>query len=211
MNVILCTASTRGGNDQLMDGAVHFELKSAVHETDALYALYRPERKFIEIRGRNKTIRELHPSGRGGRSARRNCIGQLADFMKPGDCLCAISLSDLGDTAEEAESAYYEFRRKGIVLSFFDASHLDTSVIGIGSDPQEILGRLLHSFIDLYYNSKSGRPALAQEELDSVLSIPFAKKKSPLGKDQGRSHTSAGDPGPGSKLDERFPEGGGDL
>ncbi len=51
------------------------------------------------------------------------------------------------------ESAYYELREKGIVLSFFDSAYVDTEVVGIGPDPDESSARILNSLIALYFKS----------------------------------------------------------
>ena len=181
MNTILFTSSTKQYNDAVVAGLIHFTLREQINETEPAYAAYHPEEKRIEITlsTGKEYIETDHLKKRSSWSARYDCVRQLIHRMKPGDCLNAHSLSDLGDSAEEAENLYFLALGRGITLQFYDMSYLDTTLHLFRAEPSADEKRMIRRMISRYYSQREYRPVLNSDEMRRVAEMPGTKKKSP--------------------------------
>lgn len=182
MNTILFTSSTTGYNDKIADGLVHFTLSELIKGPTPAYAAYHPEEKEIEFTYPEEQTEIIEPKKTGNQygrhSARYSCVRQLIYKMETGDCLLAHSLSDLGDTASEAEKVYFDFLSKGIELSFYDMSFLDTEKLKLNTEPTNEQKVMIRRIMDTYYAQKGIFPILTREELYRAAEMDRSKKKS---------------------------------
>lgn len=182
MNTILFTASTTDYNDKIAEGLVHLTLSELIKGPTPAYAAYHPEEKEIEFTYPEDRTEIIEPKKAGNRydsySARYSCVRQLIYKMEAGECLLAHSLSDLGDTASEAENVYFDFLSKGIELYFYDMSFLDTKKLKLNAEPTSEQKVMIRRIMDTYYAQKGGFPILTREELYRVAEMDRSKKKS---------------------------------
>ena len=88
------------------------------------------------------------------------------------------ALSDLGATAEEASDLYFHAIEEGIMMSFYDASYIDSQTLDLDSNPSVEETRLIRRIINNYYHQKDNAPVLSKDELTALAGLPAAKKKS---------------------------------
>ena len=96
--------------------------------------------------------------------------------MKSGDRLMVQALSDLGSTAEEASELYFHTVEKGIEISFYDASYINSQTLALDSNPTTEERRLIRRIINNYYQLVDNASVLSKSESDVMGSLPAAKK-----------------------------------
>lgn len=147
------------------------------------YAFYHIEENQIVLRKGEEQIDTIRPARRIEKlpkySPRLGCVCSLLDRMSENDWLDIVSLSDLGETAEEAEHAYHWILDKGIRLSFFDASYLNPDILVIGSNPSEYQKLLIHNLITNYYLLKDKGQVIPKEKISRLTALESAKKSDP--------------------------------
>ena len=180
MDIILCTASSTDYNDAVVSGLVHFSLSSHLKNNDLIYAVYRDDTNTLTLYMQDHSSRKLTPEAQKAivRSDRYLCVRQLLSGMKRGDSLMVRALSDLGATAEEASDLYFHAIEEGIVMSFYDASYIDSQTLDLDSNPSVEETRLIRRIINNYYHQKDNAPVLSKDELTALAGLPAAKKKS---------------------------------
>ena len=180
MDIILCTVSATDYNDSVVPGLVHFSLSSHINNNDLIYAAYGDDTNTLTLYMQDHSSRTITPEVHKtmGRSDRYLCVRQLISGMKSGDRLMVQALSDLGTTAEEASDLYFSALEEGIVLSFYDASYIDSKTLALDSEPTAEETRLIRRIINSYYQQKDNAPALTKDEITTLAGIPVAKKKS---------------------------------
>ena len=96
--------------------------------------------------------------------------------MKRGDRLMTQSIADFGSTSEEAADLYFRAVEKGIELSFYDSSYMDSQTLAVDSNPTADESRLIRRIINNYYRQKDIAPLLSKDDLTTLAGMPAAKK-----------------------------------
>ena len=179
--IILCTVSTTDYNDRVVNGFVHFTLKSRLNDVLPIYAVYYSKEEWMEIKTDEEVIDTIRISKEDprlrGHSVRYYCVNSIGSMLDAGDNLMVNFLSDLGNK-EEAKKLYYLFLKKGIHLNFFDASYLDTEMLGLTSEPSPDQKRMINKIIENYFRcAADGYPSLQPNEVSKLSSYQPKEKK----------------------------------
>lgn len=181
MNTVLFTSSTSGYNDKIVSGLIHFTLTELLKGTTPTYAAYHPDEQVIELSfpDERKLMLEPHDPQKNSRpgSARYDCVRQMIYELDPGDTLFTHSLSDLGDTAAEAEKNYFALLSHGIILYFYDMYFLNSDTLKLNADPTADQKNMICNIIRSYYDQNCKSPTLSPEERKKMNEMPGSKKK----------------------------------
>lgn len=177
MIVILCSISTQYGNDDVLNGLVHFNLKANLHDADYMHAVYYRENRQMELVRKDGSRISLQPVKDKMHTVKYNCINRLLAMMNAGDHLMVCSLSDMADNADDARQLYFSFLSKGIHLSFFDASYLNTDMLKLNAQPSTDQKLMIQRIIRNYFESSDHLPSAIKEEPD-LFNASNAEKKS---------------------------------
>lgn len=179
MDIILCTVSSTDYNDAIIPGLVHFSLSSHLRNNNLIYAVFHKETNSLNLHMKDHSNKRIFPKtcNKTDRSDRYSCVRQMLAGMKSGDRLMVQALSDLGSTAEEASELYFHTVEKGIEISFYDASYINSQTLALDSNPTTEERRLIRRIINNYYQLVDNASVLSKSESDVMGSLPVAKKK----------------------------------
>lgn len=181
MNVILCSVSLENYNDHVVNGFVHYALSSFIDNQAPYYAVYQAEEKQIAFRKGEIQIDTIKPAKRIEKltkySSKLGCVHSLLERMSENDQLNVVSLSDLGETAEEAELAYHWILDKRIGFSLFDIISLNPDILMPSSRLSEYQEVLIHNIIDGYYKRREKGPVIPEAKISKLMALESAKKK----------------------------------
>lgn len=181
MIIILTSASPKHNNDSIVPGLTHYMVSASLGKEPFLFARYIIDEKCLELLDRKyNVVSQFTPAKTDGHSqlsTRYECISQLLDVMKEDDQLKAVCLSDLGKTASEAVKMYFSFLKKGIQLSFYDASYLDTKLHHLNRIPSNDQTVMITNMIEDYFSKSEYRPKLSKEENRLLSKMGDSEKK----------------------------------
>jgi hypothetical protein len=184
MIVILCSVSDSRYNDNTVPGLIHFGLKSYINGREYVYAAYHPETNRMVLLKLNHDTGDIRQESTTC-SSRQEGVSALVNGLREGDSLMVDRLSDLADTAVQAEDLYFAILKKGISMFFYDARYLNTQVLKMNPEPSEVEKILIQRIIgDYYTNLKENGSDLSKSELEEFNRQTNSKKKSDRESDQ---------------------------
>ena len=181
MITILCSISKKENNDSAVPGLTHYILSAKLDNNPYRFARYVVEDRCLEIidqdyAAESRIIPDIDKK-QAGHSARYGCVSKLLAEMKPNDFLKAAHLSDLGENSSEAGDLYFSLLKKGIRLSVYDASYLDTDLHHLKRIPSEDQKTMITNMIKDYFSKDQNYPVLTKEEIQKLSLLGRSEKK----------------------------------
>lgn len=182
MIMITVSISDSVDNENAAAAVTFFLARAYLTEEEVLQGIYHSDKAYITLADRKGNTEDLkcrvNDPLTGRYSHKHLCMCSAAQRLKEGDRLMASSLSDFGNTWEEASALYFRLLKNGIELEFYDAPYIDTEKLGLTAEISEDKEEIIKSIIRIYYCTEGKEPKLEKQELAELSEYSITKKKS---------------------------------